>query len=90
MIVSMPWICNGDPIILGTRITVRQILFLYLLHCCDIKPIIRRYPNLTRDDINEAIQYARKNKKLYNIDIDNGIYNMDAFYDAVAMLLGKR
>ncbi|MEM3097486.1 MAG: DUF433 domain-containing protein [Nitrososphaerales archaeon] len=86
----MPWVYDGDPIILGTLITVRQIILLYLLYNCDIKPIMKRYPNLTRDDINEAIQYARKNKKLYNVDIDNGIYDMNTFADATLALLKQQ
>jgi uncharacterized protein (DUF433 family) len=54
-----PRIMRGKPVIKGTRIPVYVILNL-LAEGCDVKRIIREYPDLTRADILGAIDYASR------------------------------
>lgn len=54
-----PDICNGRPIITGTRITVQTIL--EFLGAGDaIEEVLEEYPGLTIEDIYACIQYASK------------------------------
>ena len=52
-----PEVCNGKPVIKGTRITVQLILEL-LANGWSIKDITEEY-NLTEEQVKEAIKYAR-------------------------------
>jgi len=52
-------ICNGRPIITGTRITVETVLS-YLSAGDTVDDIIVAHPVLTRDDILACIDYARR------------------------------
>jgi uncharacterized protein (DUF433 family) len=52
-------ICNGRPIIAGTRITVETVLS-YLSAGDTVEDIIVAHPVLTRDDILSSIDYARR------------------------------
>jgi len=54
-----PDICNGRPIIAGTRISVQTILeFLGSGDSTD--DILEEYPSLTRKDIHACLTYASK------------------------------
>jgi len=52
-----PKVCSGKPVILGTRIMVKNILGM-MSGGYDFARIIETYPELTEDDIREAIDYA--------------------------------
>lgn len=52
-----PNICNGKPVIRGTRIMVRNILGS-LAGGESINDILKNYPELTDEDIKAAITYA--------------------------------
>ena len=52
-------IMRGKPVIRGTRIPVYVILNL-LAEGYDYKKIIREYPDLNKEDILAAIEYAAK------------------------------
>lgn len=52
-------ICNGRPIVAGTRITVETVLS-YLSAGDTVDDIIVAHPILTRDDILSCIDYARR------------------------------
>jgi len=52
-----PLICGGKPAIKGTRIMVRNILGM-IAGGYDIHKILSEYPELTREDISEALQYT--------------------------------
>ncbi len=52
-----PKICSGKPCITGTRIMVKNILGM-LAGGYTIEKIISAYPELTKDDIIAAINYA--------------------------------
>jgi uncharacterized protein (DUF433 family) len=58
-IVINPKIMRGKPVIRGTRIPVYVILNL-LAEGYDYKKIIREYPDLKKEDILAAIEYAAK------------------------------
>ncbi len=54
-----PDICNGRPVIRGTRISVHTILeFLGMGESVDA--ILAAYPRLTRDDILAALRYSSR------------------------------
>ena len=52
-----PKIMVGKPVIKGTRIPVYVVLNL-LGEGCTFEVIIKDYPDLTRDDILEAVRFA--------------------------------
>ena len=52
-----PAICSGKPVIRGTRIMVRNVLSLFKAGY-DVERIVIAYPELTRDDVVAAIDYA--------------------------------
>lgn len=54
-----PEICNGRPIIRGTRITVHTILE-YLGTGDSIEDILDAYPTLVREDILAALRYSSR------------------------------
>jgi uncharacterized protein (DUF433 family) len=50
-------ICGGKPVIRGTRIMVRNILGM-VAGGYTVDRILTAYPDLTRDDVNAALEYA--------------------------------
>ena len=54
-----PAICNGKPVIRGTRIMVRNVLGM-LAGGYTVDRMLAAYPDLTRDDVNAALEYAAK------------------------------
>jgi uncharacterized protein (DUF433 family) len=54
-----PQICNGRPVIRGTRITV-QTLLEFLGAGDSIEEILQAYPSLTREDVLAAIRYSSR------------------------------
>jgi uncharacterized protein (DUF433 family) len=50
-----PDICNGKPVIKGTRITVQTILE-FLGAGDSIEEVLEGYPSLTRDDVLAALR----------------------------------
>ena len=52
-----PQILVGKPVIKGTRIPVYLILNL-LAHGYNFERIIKAYPELTKEDIKAALEYA--------------------------------
>jgi uncharacterized protein (DUF433 family) len=53
-----PRVCGGQPVIKGTRIPVAVILE-QLADDESWDSLLRGYPELTRDDIQAALEYAR-------------------------------
>jgi uncharacterized protein (DUF433 family) len=67
-IVIHPDICNGQPIIEGTRIAVRTVLE-FLSAGDSIDDVLADYPALTRDDVLACLAYsARLMKHHYSIE----------------------
>ncbi len=52
-----PQICSGKPCIRGTRIMVKNILGM-IAGGYSIERVLEAYPELTRDDVTEALDYA--------------------------------
>lgn len=52
-----PQICSGKPCIRETRIMVKNILGM-IAGGYTIEKILEAYPELTRDDVTEALDYA--------------------------------
>ena len=50
-------VCHGKPCIRGTRIMVSNILNL-LAHGANLEEVLQGYPQLTRDDVFAALEYA--------------------------------
>lgn len=57
-----PKILGGKPIIKGTRISVEFILEL-LASDMNVDEIVKEYPQLTREDVLVAIEYAANTVK---------------------------
>lgn len=52
-------ICGGKPVIRGTRIMVRNILGM-VAGGYTVERILTAYPDLTREDVNAALEYAAR------------------------------
>lgn len=58
-IIVDPDICNGKPIIAGTRIPVQTVME-FLGAGDSIEDILEEYPSLSREDIYACLQFATK------------------------------
>ena len=65
-IIIDPLVCNGRPIIKGTRIAVATVLE-FLSAGDSIEEIIQGYPKLSRKDILACLQYATHIAKHHTI-----------------------
>ena len=52
-----PEVMTGKPVIKGTRIPVEKIIHL-LAHGLTSEEILEEYPNLEKDDVLAALEYA--------------------------------
>lgn len=58
-IVVDPKICSGKPFVMGTRIMVTNILGM-LAGGYSVDRVLEAYPELSQEDINAALDYARE------------------------------
>ncbi len=58
-IVINPDVCNGRPVVRGTRITVQTILE-FLGAGDSVEEILEEYPSLTREDVLACVQYSSR------------------------------
>jgi len=56
-IVRDPQICGGEPVIRGTRVTIRTIL-ASLAEGARIEEILQDFPTLTEDQVRAVIAFA--------------------------------
>ncbi len=56
-IVRDPSVCGGEPVIKGTRVTVRTIL-ASLAEGAGTEEIIKDFPTLSADDVRAVIAFA--------------------------------
>jgi uncharacterized protein (DUF433 family) len=56
-IVIDPALCNGRPVLAGTRITVQTVLE-FLGAGDSIEDVLEEYPTLTRDDVLACLRYS--------------------------------
>lgn len=54
-----PDICNGRPVIAGTRILVQTVME-FLGAGDSIEEVLEEYPSLTREDIYACMQFAAR------------------------------
>ena len=54
-----PDICNGKPVIAGTRITVQTVLE-FLAAGDSVEDVLEEYPALKREDVQACLDYASK------------------------------
>ncbi|MDO8545161.1 MAG: DUF433 domain-containing protein [Opitutaceae bacterium] len=54
-----PEICNGKPVIRGTRISVQSILG-FLSAGDSIDDVLAGYPQLAREDVLACLEYTRR------------------------------
>lgn len=52
-----PQVCGGEPVVKGTRVTLRTIL-ASLAEGCTVDELLADFPTLTRDDIRAVIAFA--------------------------------
>ena len=50
-------ICNGKPVIRGTRITVQTVLE-FLAAGDSVEDVLEEYPTLEREDVQACLDYA--------------------------------
>ena len=56
-IVRDPEICGGEPVVKGTRVTVRTLL-ASLAEGAETDEILADFPSLTEDDVRAVIAFA--------------------------------
>ncbi len=56
-IVRDPKICGGEPVIRGTRVTIRTIL-ASLAEGAYVDEILEDFPSLTEEDVQAVISFA--------------------------------
>lgn len=57
-------VCNGRPVVRGTRITVQTVLS-YLSAGDTVEDVLQAYPRLTREDVLACLEYARRLSDLH-------------------------
>jgi uncharacterized protein (DUF433 family) len=58
-IVIRPDVCNGKPVIRGTRITAQTVLE-FLSAGDSVEDVLEEYPSLTRRDVQACLDYASR------------------------------
>jgi uncharacterized protein (DUF433 family) len=54
-----PDICNGRPVVCGTRITVQTVLE-FLAAGDSVEDVLAEYPDLTHEDVQACLNYASR------------------------------
>lgn len=54
-----PDVCNGKPVIRGTRITAQTVLE-FLAAGDSVDDVLEEYPDLKREDVRACLEYASK------------------------------
>ncbi|NBV22071.1 MAG: DUF433 domain-containing protein [Proteobacteria bacterium] len=58
-ITISPDVCNGKPVICGTRITVQTVLE-FLAAGDSIEDVLAEYPTLRAEDVRACLDYASR------------------------------
>ena len=58
-ITVQPDLCNGRPVIRGTRITAQTVLE-FLAAGDSVEDVLEEYPSLTRADVQACLDYATR------------------------------
>lgn len=59
-----PEVCNGKPVVRGTRITVETVLS-YLSAGDTVEDVLVAHPHLSREDVLACLDYARRLSDLH-------------------------
>jgi len=54
-----PDVCNGKPVVKGTRITVQTVLE-FLAAGDSVEDVLEEYPTLVREDVQACLDYASR------------------------------
>ena len=54
-----PDVCNGRPVVRGTRIAVQTVLE-FLGAGDSVEDVLEEYPDLTREDVQACLNYASR------------------------------
>jgi uncharacterized protein (DUF433 family) len=54
-----PDVCNGKPVVAGTRVTVQAVLE-FLAAGDSVEEVLEEYPTLRREDVNACLAYASR------------------------------
>ncbi len=54
-----PDVCNGRPVVRGTRVTVQTVLE-FLAAGDSVEDVLEEYPKLTRADVRACLDYASR------------------------------
>jgi len=54
-----PDVCNGKPVVRGTRITVQTVLE-FLAAGDSVDDVLQEYPTLQREDVQACLDYASR------------------------------
>lgn len=58
-IVIDPAICNGRPVVRGTRITAQTVME-FLAAGDSVEDVLEEYPSLTREDVLACMEWASR------------------------------
>ena len=58
-ITVSPDVCNGRPVVRGTRIAVQTVLE-FLAAGDSIEDVLEEYPSLSREDVQACLDYASR------------------------------
>jgi uncharacterized protein (DUF433 family) len=58
-ITVSPDVCNGKPVIRGTRIAVQTVLE-FLAAGDSMEDVLEEYPSIKREDVQACLDYASK------------------------------
>lgn len=58
-ITISPDVCNGKPVVRGTRITVQTVLE-FLAAGDSVEDVLAEYPTLKREDVQACLDYASR------------------------------
>jgi uncharacterized protein (DUF433 family) len=61
-IIRDPGICGGEPVIKGTRVTLRTVL-ASLSDGDSIETIVKAFPTLTEDDVRAVVAFAAESAR---------------------------
>ncbi len=59
-VYANPDICSGKPIIVGTRVMVRNVLSM-LKAGKTVEEVLKSYPGITKEDVDAAVDSTRSN-----------------------------
>src|SRR4051794_12233005 len=81
-VVRQPGVCGGDPLIRGTRITVRHVAVLWK-EGDTVNDILQSYPHLRPSWVHDAISYYLDHQEEIDQDIEaNRIENVLSRHNA--------